>query len=82
MLNPHPIVKDGLVLSYLDLHNYLVFAITHGSTDFHNYREVGRYIKKYEIKLPTGVLAYWLLSIADISKDKQQLIQQDCNFLL
>ena len=30
-------------------------------------------IKKYEMELPTGVLAYWLLKSEDISEDKQQL---------
>ena len=30
-------------------------------------------IKKYEMELPTGVLAYRLLKSADISEDKQQL---------
>ena len=30
-------------------------------------------IKKYEMELPTGILAYRLLKSADISEDKQQL---------
>ena len=44
--------------------------------DFLNEFERLYNIKKYDMELPTGVLAYILLKSVDISEDKQQLEQQ------
>ena len=68
--------KDSNQAAYLAYDKFETFKRPVDMTivDFINeFERLYSNIKKYEMELPTGVLAYRLLKSADISEDKQQL---------
>ena len=68
--------KDSNQAAYLAYDKFETFKRPVDMTivDFINeFERLYNNIKKYEMELPTGVLAYRLLKSADISEDKQQL---------
>ena len=68
--------KDSNQAAYLAYDKFETFKrpIDMNIVDFINeFERLYNNIKKYEMELPTGVLAYRLLKSADISEDKQQL---------
>ena len=68
--------KDSNQAAYLAYDKFETFKrpVDMNIVDFINeFERLYNNIKKYDMELPTGVLAYRLLKSADISEDKQQL---------